>query len=151
MLSSLLQLDCKGVRSSIISAADASAGLHAIKLRVRVRVRVVKLRSSFYADAEHFIGSRLMQELVGDEATGQRATQQIKTYAERQVAADEKPQGSPVQPAVQPGQAARASFATSATPSAVHAWPAAPRFCSACGMPVLAGARFCQNCGATLG
>jgi hypothetical protein len=136
VLSSLLQLDCKSVRGTPSSSAGASAGLQAMKLRARV----VKLKSTFYVDAEHFIGSRIVLDLVGDEATAKRAVQQVKTYAERQSAPDERPQAGP------PG-AARGAYGTA---PAMPQRPAMVKFCSACGTPVLAGARFCQSCGAAL-
>jgi zinc-ribbon domain len=136
VLSSLLQLDCKGLRNMAVTGADASAGLQAMKLRARV----VKLKSTFYADAEHFIGSRVVQELVGDEATAKRAVQQIKTYAERQTTPEERPQAVP-------SGAARGAFGSApVTPQR----PAMVKFCPSCGTPVLAGARFCQGCGAAL-
>lgn len=140
VMSSLLQLDFKGVRGSVLSGADTAAGLQALKLRARV----VKVRSAFYADAEHFIGSRVVQELVGDELTAKRAVQQVKTYAERQPTPDERP------PVAAPGPAVRAPVSAPPRPPAA-ARPAMARFCSACGTPVLAGARFCQSCGASLG
>ena len=137
VLSSLLQLDCKGVRNGTVSAAEAAAGVQAMKLRMRV----VKVRSWFYADAEHFIGSRVVQEVVGDELTARRAVQQVKAYAERQ-AAEERPQAA----APPPPHPARGSFGTT-PPSPPAGRAMQPRFCSSCGTPVLAGARFCQSCG----
>ena len=53
-----------------------------------------------------FIGSRVVQELVGDELTARRAVQQVKAYAERQAAADERPPAPP--PPEQFAAAARA-------------------------------------------
>lgn len=134
VMSTLLQLDCKGTRGGAVPGADAAAGPQAMKLRARV----VKVQSAFYADAGHFVGNRVVLGLVGDEVTARRSVQQIKAYAERQVVADERP------PAAAPGPAR-------AYPSAqASARPLAPRFCPACGTPVLAGARFCQSCGASL-
>jgi hypothetical protein len=69
--------------------------------------------------------------------------QQVKAYAERQVAADERPAAPP------PPSPARASFGTT-PPAPPSGRVMQPRFCSACGTPVLAGARFCQSCGAQI-
>ena len=104
---------------------------------MKLRARVVKVQSAFYADAGHFVGNRVVLALVGDEVTARRSVQQIKAYAERQVVVDERPAAVPA-----PGRAAASVQATARPPVA--------RFCPACGTPVLAGARFCQSCRASL-
>lgn len=142
VMSSLLQLDCKGVRSAALSGADAEAGLQAMKLRARV----VKVKSAFYGDAEHYIGSRVVLELVGDELTARRAIEQVKAYAERQAAPEERPAAPVVAGVGRPPV-----MAPPRPPRPPESRPAMARFCSACGTPVLAGARFCQSCGASLG
>lgn len=122
----------------------------AVERPMRLRARVVRLRTLFYLAADHVLGSRTLVRAQGDEASARRFVDQVRAYAERSL--------------VEPGLAMRATAATTPprAPGPVAApgpagriSPAAPaaapaRFCHACGTPLLQGARFCQNCGAAV-
>lgn len=105
---------------------------------VQLRLCVVQARSAFYSAGEHKVGSRTLIHLAGDEEAAQRSIDQLRAYTERAVQA---------RPAVR-APAAPAPAVPPRSPSGAST--AAPKFCPACGTPVLQGARFCQSCGAAL-
>lgn len=119
---------------------------------LRLRARLGRLRSVFYAAADHGLGSRTLLRVVGDEATARKFVDQVRAYAERAPV-----EHAPVprdRPAPPPGLAASAGFAPMHRPPAVPTAAPAPvaargvaRFCHACGTPLLPAARFCSSCG----
>ncbi|MBL8334166.1 MAG: zinc ribbon domain-containing protein [Rubrivivax sp.] len=125
VVSTLVSVSCKGAR-------DGGRG-------VRLRMRVVHARSSFYAGGEHVVGSRTLINLVGDSGDAKRSVQQVKVYAER------APVDEPGRPAAVPRPVVPA--APSQSPSPGLAAPRMARFCANCGQPLALGARFCQGCG----
>lgn len=111
-----------------------------------LRASVVQVRSVFYAEAPAMPGGRVLLELKDDVALA-------RTWG--QLAADGARGGMEAAP---PALAAAAPAAPA--PARVRPQPQRapdptpprrpPRFCSACGTPVLSGARFCQHCGNVL-
>lgn len=127
VVSTLVSVSCKGAR-------DGAPG-------VRVRMRVVHARSSFYAGGDHVVGSRTLINLVGDSGDAKRSVQQVKAYAER-AQVDE-----PGRPAAVPRPVAPSAAPAVMTPGGAAAAPRMARFCGNCGQPLAVGARFCQSCG----
>lgn len=119
---------------------------------LRLRARLGRLRSVFYAAADHGLGSRTLLRVVGDEATARKFVDQVRAYAER---APVEPAAVPRdRPATPPGMAGHAGIAPAHRPPAVPAAAPVPvaargvaRFCHACGTPLLPAARFCSSCG----
>ena len=134
-------LELKGAAVSL--GVDPDADRRGPADTMKLRVRVARARSVFYAAAEHRMGSRTLLGVEDDAVTARIWAQQAQGFA-RQLAvasaqaaarrAAEQPPTARV-PTVAPGAAALARMA---------------RFCTACGTPLLAGARFCQQCGHTV-
>ena len=118
--------------------AAQPAGMGGDGQSVQLRLCVVQARSAFYSAGEHKVGSRTLIHLAGDEEAANRSIEQLRAYTER--AAQARPTA---RPPVAPGPAVPPR-----SPAGVSV--AAPKFCPACGTPVLQGARFCQSCGAAL-
>ena len=106
---------------------------------------VVQARSVFYAAATYEIGSRALLTLTPDAKTAANWTELAHGFA-RSVALSAMAQS----PALLAARA-RARERRAGDAGAVIAPKRPPRFCSACGTPLLVGARFCQQCGNTLG
>ena len=107
--------------------------------QLRCRARVAQLRSVFYASAPHWVGSRVVLSVQALAAESHSWTGFVRALAGQQAV---EPAPAPL-PARSPARETRA-------PEAAPALARAPRFCSACGTPVLQGARFCQHCGQVL-
>jgi hypothetical protein len=110
-----------------------------------VRARVAVVRSAFYADAPHRVGSRVVVSTRGDAAAAKswvEALQGLLPAAAAQ-AASQRVAPAPAQPRA-PAREARVSDPAAAAAAAARRLQ---RFCPACGTPVLQGARFCQHCG----
>lgn len=105
-----------------------------------VQCVVADARSAFYAAGAPGIGSRTLLQWQPDPAAARDWQSYIRGFGETGAAV-----ATPAKAKARP--AARESEALAA--AGAQARPT--RFCSACGTPVLAGARFCQNCGAALG
>lgn len=117
---------------------------------MRLRTRVVRLRTLFYIAADHVLGSRTLLRVVGDEGSARRFTEQVRAYAERSLIEPGLAMraGAVAAPPRAPSPVAAAVAATAAANAPAAAPRAAgSRFCHACGTPLLQGARFCQNCG----
>ena len=119
-------------------AATARPGSHIPGLRCRARA--AQLRSVFYASAPHWVGSRVVLS-VQALATESRSWIEFLRALAGQQAVEPVPSSSP---------AVRSPARDPRAPEAAPVVTRAPRFCSACGTPVLQGARFCQNCGQVL-
>jgi hypothetical protein len=109
-----------------------------------LRACVTQVRSVFYAEAPAALGGRVLLELKDDAALA-RSWGQLA--------------GDGARGGMEPAPASPAAAAPVA-PTSARARPVRdpdpapprrpPRFCSACGTPVLSGARFCQHCGNVL-
>lgn len=112
------------------------------KPALRLQWSVLRVRSVFYAAAEHHPGSRTLLALDSDGAAAQRSVDQVQHYAEKRNAAsaDAAEPGTPVAPT----RAARAP-APAPRPSAPP--EARLRYCVDCGEAMPSAARFCPRCG----
>jgi RNase P subunit RPR2 len=144
--STLTWLDLGGAITATPRLAEAGRS-RTESLRVpelRLRARVVLLKSVFYAAAPHGPGSRVMLELKAERSAAEAWLPAVQELARKAQ-----------QPTSAAGQAAVRAKARDARPAeAEAAAPLAPkrpaRFCQHCGTPLLAGARFCQHCGSTV-
>lgn len=136
--STLIWLDCRRASGSDASVQSAQTDVEEGAQNLQLRVTVSQARSAFYAGAEHKVGTRTLLRLQGDAAAANRSVEQLRAYTAQpsRGRAKARPTGWSV-----PKEAAGGS-----TPTA----PDAPRFCPACGKPVVPGSRFCQHCGAPL-
>lgn len=107
---------------------------------LNVQLRTVRAVSVFFAAADHTLGSRRLLRLAGDPSAAQSFVKQVQGFATRALV------GTPAGDV----RARGGTGATGAGPSAAAAQRGMPRFCPACGTPVLQGARFCQHCGNSL-
>jgi hypothetical protein len=103
------------------------------------------VRSIFYAEAAGMLGSRVLLEVM-DDAPLARSWGQL--------AGDLTRGGMETSTTAAPAAMAAAAPAKPRPQRAIDPDPPPPRrqprFCSACGTPVLSGARFCQHCGNVL-
>lgn len=116
------------------SRIEVESSIYAVDLVAGgVSVRAWRARSVFFAAGEQVLGSRRLLRATPDAAAAQQFVQQVLAFALRPLT---------------PGPAAAAGR----EPASVAEAPPGPRlqarFCSACGTPLLVGARFCQQCGA---
>ena len=147
--STLTWLDFKGNYFRQPAAATDSPGRTRSTTHVRVddmrlRARVATARSVFYAAAPHHIGSRVLLELTAQRSAASAWVGLVSDFARK---------AAPAEGALHTAVlAARAKVRQAAVAEPEVPAPARrpPRFCSACGTPVLQGARFCQQCGNTL-
>lgn len=140
--STLIWLECRRASGSEDSGGAAAADTDEGTLNLQLRINVTQARSVFYAGAEHKIGTRTLLRLQGDEAAGSRSIEQLRAYTSQpRGRAKARPPGWTAPKDLSPGTPPQA-----AAPIA----PAAPKFCPACGKPVVPGSRFCQHCGAPL-
>jgi hypothetical protein len=136
--STLIWLDCRRASGGDESPRSASTDAEEGTQNLQLRVIVSQARSVFYAGAEHKVGTRTLLRLQGDEAAASRSIEQLRAYTAQPGRGRSK--------ALLPGRAPTSEPATGSAPMASNA----PRFCPACGKPVVVGSRFCQNCGAPL-
>jgi hypothetical protein len=103
------------------------------------------VRSVFYAEAAGMLGGRVLLEVVDDaplaRSWGQLAGDVTRSGMETATTA------APAVPAAAAPAKPRQQRAIDPDPPPPRR---PPRFCSACGTPVLSGARFCQHCGNVL-
>ncbi len=131
---------------------------------LRLRARVLHLRSVLYAAAPHRVGSRGLLALRDDApaaaawatllATRSGGTAAPATAAPAPPAPAPVPRPAPAaasMPRTQPpARALREAATASSAPVAAAKPQRGVHFCPACGTSVTAGARFCQHCGAGL-
>lgn len=112
---------------------------------LRLRARVVLLKSMFYAAAPHGPGSRVMLDLQAE-----RGAAEAWLPAVQEMARKAQPPATPAGLAAGRAKARDGRDGRAAEPEA-PALPRRPaRFCQHCGTPLLAGARFCQHCGSVV-
>jgi hypothetical protein len=103
-----------------------------------------QVRSVFYAEAAGMLGGRVLLEVVDDPqlalSWGQVAGDAARGSMETATAAH----AGPATPAPPKARSQRTIDRDPPPPRRP------PRFCSACGTPVLSGARYCQHCGNVL-
>jgi hypothetical protein len=136
--STLIWLDCRRGSGADELPQSKSADAEEAVQNLQLRVIVTQARSVFYAGAEHKVGTRTLLRLQGDEAAASRSIEQLRAYTAQPGRGRSK--------ALPPGPAPTNEPATGSAPMASNA----PRYCPACGKPVVVGSRFCQNCGAPL-
>lgn len=143
----LTWLDLGGPIAATLKPADTGrARTETLRVpELRLRARVVLLKSMFYAAAPHGPGSRVMLELQAE-----RGAAEAWLPAVREMARKAQP---PSSPALQAAARAKARDGREPRPAEAEV-PMAPRrparFCPHCGTPLLAGARFCQHCGSVV-
>lgn len=130
--STLLWVECRRGKEP---ANDAKPPADTSTDTVQLRLCVALARSAFYSAGEHKIGSRTFAHLTSDEEAARRSIDQLRAYTER---------------AAPTRQEVRAPSAPSQMVPSRSLDASPPKFCPACGTPVLQGARFCQSCGAAL-
>lgn len=144
-------LDFKGGYFRQAAVAEGP-GRPRVAAQVRVddmvfQARVATARSVFYAATPHYIGSRVLLELVAERPAAQAWLALVREFARKASAGDGAMPGAVLAARAKVRQAAAEH--EQPTPAPITARRPA-RFCSACGTPVLSGARFCQQCGHTL-
>jgi hypothetical protein len=152
--STILWIEAEGayVRLPTPEGTPVAARSHA----VNSHVCAAQARSAFYSAASPLLGSRT---LLGWSADG-KSTQRWSDYLR---ALGQGATGGFVTRPTAPAPAVPSAASVSASPAARPRLPRAAdadsaplvakrpaRFCSACGTPLLAGARFCQQCGNVL-
>ena len=135
-----LEFDGSGQAAGVAGHGAATARPGSRIPGLRCRARAAQLRSVFYASAPHWMGSRVVLS-VQALATESRSWIEFLRALAGQQAVELVPSSSP---------AVRSPARDPRAPEAAPVVTRAPRFCSACGTPVLQGARFCQNCGQVL-
>jgi hypothetical protein len=108
-----------------------------------LRSTVARLRSAFYAAGSWEIGSRALLSLAPDPSAARVWTTLAQEFSRKAALSP-----AAATPAVLAARARARERREAET--AVVVPRRAPRFCSACGTPLLQGARFCQQCGQTL-
>jgi hypothetical protein len=128
-----------------VGSREAAAQAAAVSVdALTLSSRVARLRSVVYTAAAHEMGSRAVLALGPSQGAGRTWAALAQTF-ERTLAAESAAQP----PALLAARArARAQRQVRLDPAAA---PRQARFCSACGTPLLAGARFCQHCGSAVG
>lgn len=152
LASNVLWLELEGAYQRL--QTPEGAPLVARSQAVQMRVCCAQARSAFYAAAPPRLGSRTLLTWAADSKATQNWLDHLRTLGQTAAVSVASP-AAPVAPAYgsQPAAAAprpRAPLARESDPAPPVARRPA-RFCSACGTPVLAGARFCQQCGHVLG
>lgn len=100
----------------------------------RLHVRAFRMQSSFYAAGEHLLGSRSLRAFYADHRLAVDVVKQVEEMSARSATAVPGRSRGGAEPVVE-----------SRPPASRSKLP--PRYCSACGTPLLQGAQFCQQCG----
>lgn len=128
LTSNLIWIEAEGVYEHLPPAPGAAATVRS--QAVALRVYVVQAQSAFYAAAQPLLGSRSLVGWTADPAGTQRWLDHLRGLGQ------------------DAGGSSRPAYTTGSPGSPAAKRPA--RFCAACAAPVLAGARFCQQCGSVL-
>ena len=150
--STILWIEAEGAYQRL--SAKEGAPVVARSQAVDLRVCAAQARSAFYSAAPPLLGSRTLLTWAADTKATQRWLDYLSGLGQ---GAGAQGAGTPVAasapatnpPASNPAPRPRPRLAEPDAAPPVAKRPA--RFCSACGTPVLAGARFCQHCGNVLG
>jgi hypothetical protein len=144
--STITWLEFKGRWRRLAAAVPGTDGAPAVLGDgVTLTASVARARSVFYAAAAHELGSRTLLTLEGQPAQAQGWTQYLQELGRKAAASS----------GLSPADAAERLKARERRPpleprGAVPVARRMARFCSDCGTPVLAGAKFCQQCGNVL-
>ena len=147
--STIIWLDFKGTFVRAAGAAPAAAlpsraqgsrplGIEALT----VKACVVLARSVFYAAGSHGIGSRTLVALVQDSKSSASWIALVQGFVRNAALV-----AGEASPGLQEARA-RVRERRVVEPGDIQKPPA--RSCAGCGTPLLAGARFCQHCGASV-
>ena len=147
--STIIWLDFKGTFVRAAGAAPAAAlpsraqgsrplGIEALT----VKAWVVLARSVFYAAGSHGIGSRTLVALVQDSKSSASWIALVQGFVRNAALV-----AGEASPGLQEARA-RVRERRVVEPGDIQKPPA--RSCAGCGTPLLAGARFCQHCGASV-